>query len=171
MEARMDVQQSLKALLFAGFLLGVGLGGFFDGIFFHQILQSHSTLSGVRAQDTVPGMRDDRFWEGIFYAFNWASIALGVRFLWTVARRGPQVALSSRVLIGSMLLGWGAFIVVEGVLAHYVFGLHHVVERLGLSLFDFLFLGYGVALGAIGTLLVREGVGGRSRSLRLSHSV
>lgn len=165
----MDVQQSLKALLFAGFLLGVGLGGFFDGIFLRQILQSHSMLSGLRTSDTIPGFQDDKFWEGVFYAFNWASTALGVRFLWTVAHRGPHIALSSRVLFGAMLLGWGAYIVVEGVLAHHLFGLHHVVERLGVSLFDYIALGYGLAIGTIGTILVREGVNLRSRSLRLDH--
>ncbi len=35
-------------LLSAGLLLGIGMGGFVDGIVFHQLLQTHSMLSGVR---------------------------------------------------------------------------------------------------------------------------
>lgn len=33
-------------LIASGLLLGAGLGGFFDGILFHQILQFHNMLSG-----------------------------------------------------------------------------------------------------------------------------
>ena len=34
-----------RSLLMAGVLFGLGLGGFFDGIVFHQILQWHHMVS------------------------------------------------------------------------------------------------------------------------------
>ena len=41
----------------AGILLGLGLGGFFDGIVLHQLLQWHHMVSNVESfsPDTVAG--------------------------------------------------------------------------------------------------------------------
>lgn len=36
-----------SALIWAGYALGFGLGGFSDGILLHQILQWHHLLSGL----------------------------------------------------------------------------------------------------------------------------
>jgi Predicted membrane protein len=41
-------KQSFPAtLIWARYALGFGLGGFFDGILLHQILQWHHLLSGI----------------------------------------------------------------------------------------------------------------------------
>jgi uncharacterized membrane protein len=45
-----------------------------------------------------------------------------------------------------MVFGWGLFNFVEGVIDHHILQVHHVVERLGLSAFDYAFLGSGVIL-------------------------
>ena len=37
----MKKQNNVRPLIAAGFVLGVGMGGFVDGILFHQILQIH----------------------------------------------------------------------------------------------------------------------------------
>lgn len=42
-----------------GIVLGVGLGGFFDGIVLHQVLQWHHMFSSVYPVDTVSGLRPD----------------------------------------------------------------------------------------------------------------
>ncbi|MGE0759070.1 MAG: DUF2243 domain-containing protein, partial [Pirellulaceae bacterium] len=34
-----------RPLISAGTLVGIGMGGFVDGILFHQLLQSHNMLS------------------------------------------------------------------------------------------------------------------------------
>jgi uncharacterized membrane protein len=39
-----------------GILLGVGMGGFLDGILLHQILQWHNMLSSVMAPETMEAM-------------------------------------------------------------------------------------------------------------------
>lgn len=39
----------------AGVVMGIGLGGFFDGILFHQVLQLHAMVSNRLATDTVVG--------------------------------------------------------------------------------------------------------------------
>ncbi|MCK1539441.1 DUF2243 domain-containing protein, partial [Bradyrhizobium sp. 176] len=42
----MQYRNSRSFPISAGVLLGLGLGGFFDGIVFHQLLQWHHMLSG-----------------------------------------------------------------------------------------------------------------------------
>ena len=42
-----------------------------------------------------------------------------------------------------MVLGWGLFNLVEGIIDHHLLNVHHVVERLGDSIWDFAFLGFG----------------------------
>ncbi|MBA3481110.1 MAG: DUF2243 domain-containing protein, partial [Pirellulales bacterium] len=39
-------QTDRRPLIAAATLLGIGLGGFVDGILFHQLLQFHNMLSG-----------------------------------------------------------------------------------------------------------------------------
>ncbi|HLL49293.1 MAG TPA: DUF2243 domain-containing protein, partial [Thermomicrobiales bacterium] len=54
----------------AGILLGLGLGGFFDGIVLHQLLQWHHLVSNVEffSPTTVPGLRTNTFADGLFHA-------------------------------------------------------------------------------------------------------
>ena len=49
-----------------GIILGIGLGGFFDGIFLHQIFQLHHMFSSVITVDTVPGLRMNTLGDGVF---------------------------------------------------------------------------------------------------------
>lgn len=152
---------ALRCLIFAGFLLGVGLGGLAESIVFRNLIQSHDLLSGQGGWHP-----DERFWNGVALTFAWVSTAMGVRFLFTVARRAPAPSLSGRVLLGSMLLGGGVFMGTECILHHYLFGMHHLVERLGPSLFDSLDLGLAVAVAGLGVVMIREGLFVRRRFLQ-----
>ena len=60
----------------AGILFGLGLGGFFDGIVLHQILQWHHMLTsaGVPA-DTVAGLKLNTFWDGLFHPESVEKVA------------------------------------------------------------------------------------------------
>jgi uncharacterized membrane protein len=57
-------------------LLGIGPGGFVDGILFHQILQWHGMLrtpyakTGVDPETAVVNMQVNMFWDGLFHAFT-----------------------------------------------------------------------------------------------------
>src|SRR5438270_6718531 len=99
-------------LIRAGTVLGIGMGGFVDGILFHQILQLHNMLSNVVGRDTLVNEQINMFWDGLFHAFTWCMTAFGIYLLWKVSRRAG--APSGRRVIGSLLLGWGLFNVVEG---------------------------------------------------------
>ena len=147
---------SRRPLVGAGFLLGAGLGGFLDGIVFHQILQTHNMVSGRLGKDTVANVEVNMFWDGVFHAGVWAVTVLGVVALFRAARRA-DVPWSARLLWGGVWLGFGAFNLVEGMVNHHLLHVHHVVERLGHSGWDFAFSGSGVAMIALGMWLLRTG--------------
>lgn len=138
-----------RPLIVAGLLLGVGLGGFVDGILFHQILQLHNMLSARRPPNTVVNLEINMVFDGLFHAFTWLTTVAGVAMLFRAGRRA-DVPWSGRLLVGAILAGWGLFNGVEGAIDHHLLGVHHVVERLGLSIFDYAFLASGAVLAGVG---------------------
>ena len=145
-----------RPLQAAGVALGIGMGGFVDGILLHQILQIHNMLSARLPPDSLVNVEINMAWDGLFHAFTWCMTAVGIALLWRAARH-PRVLHSTPVLVGAMIQGWGWFNLVEGILDHHILGLHHVVERLGTSVYDYLFLASGVGFILIGERVVRGG--------------
>jgi uncharacterized membrane protein len=144
-------------LVAAGILLGAGLGGFVDGIVLHQILQWHNMLSGQLPPDTLVRAKINMYWDGLFHAAVWVLTAVGLALLWSAAGR-PDVPHSGRTLVGGLLLGWGLFNVVEGIIDHELLGLHHVYEyTANHQPADLAFLGFGAVLLLVGGVLVRAG--------------
>jgi uncharacterized membrane protein len=154
MNSRSDY--NYRPLIAAGALLGVGLGGFFDGILFHQLLQTHNMLSAVLPKTSIVNIEVNMVWDGLFHAFTWLMTIWGVAMLFKAGKHA-EVPWSSRTFIGSLLLGWGLFNFVEGIIDHYLLQIHHVVERLGLSIYDAAFVASGVILAIVGAALVRSG--------------
>jgi len=143
----------------AGLLLGLGLGGFLDGIVLHQILQWHhmGSSAGVPV-DTVAGLQINTLLDGLFHAATWLMVLIGLVLLWRAVRRGA--ALSSRALFGSGLAGFGLFNLVEGLVNHHLLGLHHVNETVPHDQWiwwDLGFLASGVLLLALGAVMIRTG--------------
>ena len=148
----------------AGILLGLGLGGFFDGIVLHQLLQWHHMVSSVDrfSPETVPGLRINTLADGLFHAVTYIFTVLGVALLWRALRAGEGV--TARQLIGLALLGWGLFNVVEGVVDHLLLGIHHVNETVPQDQWiwwDLAFLLWGAAMIAVGWRLWGGSVGWR----------
>jgi uncharacterized membrane protein len=82
---------------------------------------------------------------------------VGLAMLWSATGRA-DVPHSGRTLLGGLLLGWGLFNVVEGIIDHEVLGLHHVYEYTPNHLpADLGFLGFGLLLLLSGWALVRAG--------------
>jgi uncharacterized membrane protein len=151
----MPGQINRRPLISAGLLLGIGMGGFVDGILFHQILQIHNMLSAKRPPNTVVNIETNMVWDGLFHAFTWTVTALGLLMLFRAGRRA-DVPWSGRILLGAMIAGWGLFNLVEGVIDHHILHVHHVVERLGVSVWDWVVLGSGVVFLVIGWLMIRS---------------
>jgi uncharacterized membrane protein len=145
-----------RPLIAAGTLLGIGMGGFVDGIVFHQLLQVHSMLSAQVTRSTVAGLEINMFWDGLFHVLTWIMTALGLALLWKAVQR-RDVPLSTKTLVGSMALGWGLFNLVEGIIDHHLLHIHHVTETDNHLIWDLAFLASGLLLIGIGTTLISAG--------------
>lgn len=145
-----------RPLISAATLLGIGMGGFVDGITFHQILQLHNMLSAVRPPTTLVNVEINMVWDGLFHAFTWTMTAIGLALLWRAGQR-TDVPWSTRTFVGSLLLGWGLFNLVEGIIDHHILNIHHVIERPGHLPWDVAFLASGLLLILAGGALIRSG--------------
>lgn len=148
----------------AGIVLGIGLGGFVDGIVLHQLLQWHHMLTstdtdrlGVKyyPQDTVHGLEINTVWDGLFHTFTWVMVLVGLAMLYSRVQHSRGRVWSSRVLWGWVLVGWGLFNVVEGLVDHQILGIHHVRSGAHQTAWDIGFLVLGALLIAGGWLLQR----------------
>lgn len=106
----------------AGYLLGFGMGGFFDGILLHQILQWHHLLSGLSAA-TLADLRVQVVADGVFHALMYAVAGAG---LWSLYRSRGASQPSRRTLLAHFLLGFGIWHVVDAVLSHWLTGIHRL---------------------------------------------
>lgn len=144
----------------AGIWLGLGLGGFFDGILLHQVLQWHHMVTSFGYPPTsVANLQFNTLLDGLFHAATYIFVALGLALLWRAARR-THVRWSGKLLLGTLLIGFGLFNVVEGIVDHHLLGLHHVNETVPQSqwiYWDIGFLVWGVVMLGAGWQLVRTG--------------
>jgi uncharacterized membrane protein len=144
----------------AGVWLGLGLGGFFDGIVLHQILQWHHMLTSAGyPANSVEKLKVNTFWDGMFHASTYIFVAIGLIILWRAARR-PHLPWSGKMLAGSMLMGFGIFNVVEGIVNHHILQIHHVNETVPVDqwvYWDVGFLLWGAAMLIGGRLLLNAG--------------
>ena len=155
MEAKSERNRS-GPLITAGVLLGLGLGGFVDGIVLHQILQWHHMLSSIRPATTVSEMELNMVWDGLFDATTWVMTVVGLVLLWRAGKR-DDVPWSSKIFVGSILLGAGAFNLVEGLIDHQILGIHHVKPGPNELAWDIGFLALGALLAVAGWILLRVG--------------
>jgi uncharacterized membrane protein len=136
-------------------LLGLGMGGFVDGIVLHQILQWHHMISSVegRSVTTLAGLQANTVADGLFHSATWVLTWAGV-VTGLVSWRQGRIAPSWSFHLGLVLVGWGIFNLADGIVDHHL-------------LWDIGFLVFGAVLVLGGRLLHRHGVRGltpRSRS-------
>jgi uncharacterized membrane protein len=133
----------LPAARRAGIILGVGLGGFLDGILLHQIVHWHNMRSAVVPPTTMDALADNMRWDGFFHAAVWLMTLIGIFRLLADARRGLPLP-NTMEFTGLLILGWGLFNLVEGIIDHHLLGLHNVRDLpVHIPLYDWLFLGIG----------------------------
>jgi len=146
-------------------LCGVGFGGFFDGIVFHQIFRLHHMVSNAgndrlgldpAPTGTIAGLETNILWDGLFHAATYLALLSGVFWLWRRWQQQPPTRPPTRLLIGGLLTGWGLFNVVEGIINHHILALHHVVEGDDAIWFDLAFLAVGTAQILAGIAVTRQ---------------
>jgi uncharacterized membrane protein len=140
--------------------MGLGLGGFIDGILLHQTLQWHHMLSGGNGgepMNTVAGLETNTLVDGFFHLTTWVFVAVAGYLTVRAWQRG-DLAPPWSVYFGMLLTGWGVFNVVEGVIDHQILGIHHVRDDLGGPIgWDLAFLAFGVLLIVGGLALAKSG--------------
>lgn len=156
---------SARSLRSPGIILGIGLGGFVDGILLHQLLQWHHLLSSTDTDrigvptypmDTVPGLQMNTLWDGVFHTVCWLAVLSGLGLLYARVTEARGRLWTSRALWGWILVGWGLFNLVEGIVDHHLLGIHHVRGGPGQLWWDLAFLTLGAALVGLGLLLQRS---------------
>lgn len=160
-------------LIASATLIGIGMGGFVDGIVFHQVLQWHHMLSTPLPPVDLVNVKVNMVWDGLFHAFTWITTFVGLVLLWRAGKRS-DVPWSSRVFAGSLTLGWGVFNLVEGLVDHQLLGIHHVHPGEGQLAWDVGFLVFGAALIVAGWAAIRsrrsESPRGKPAAIAHSHA-
>ncbi|TXS47012.1 DUF2243 domain-containing protein [Streptomyces sp. t39] len=159
--------QEPRSLQLPGIILGVGLGGFVDGILLHQLLQWHHMLTSTNDDrigveyypaNTVSGLEMNTVWDGIFHTVCWVAVLAGLATLYARVTHHRRRLWTSGALWGWILVGWGLFNLVEGVLDHHILGIHHVYAGDQQIWWDLGFLLLGAVLVAVGWLMQRRAV-------------
>jgi len=137
-------------------VLGIGLGGFIDGIVLHQILQWHEMLSNKIPPTTLVTKSVNMFWDGIFHAFCLIITIAGIVLLWKMLWR-KDIDRSGNLLTGGLLLGWGLFNIVEGLVDHHWLKLHNVREiSNNIPAWNWGFIGISIIMTVIGYLITQR---------------
>jgi uncharacterized membrane protein len=148
-------ERDSRRLVIAAILLGIGLGGFFDGIVLHQILQWHHMVSTPSPPTSLENLELNTLGDGLFHAATWLVTVAGVFFL--MASNGARHEEGGTpILIGGILVGWGLFNTVEGVVDHHLLNLHHVRPGPDEFVYDVGFLVGGALMLLLGVVLVRR---------------
>ncbi|ADJ15586.1 DUF2243 domain-containing protein [Halalkalicoccus jeotgali] len=122
-----DIGGHRRALLLWGGVFGFGLGAVLDVVIFHQILQTHHLLSSVYDPLSYDGLRTNVMFDGLFSLSMLLIAGLGATMLWRTVNRARE-PLSGLVVVGAGLVGAGVFNVFDGVVDHYLLGIHDVVH-------------------------------------------
>jgi uncharacterized membrane protein len=101
-------------------VLGFALGGFFDGILLHQLLQWHHLLSLVPG---VVSLQAQILWDGYFHALMYVLATVALWRIWR-ARAGLQPRAGPP--LPAVLLGFGLWHLVDTLLSHWLLGIHRV---------------------------------------------
>ena len=147
-----------------GILLGIGFGGFLDGIVLHQILQWHHMVSaeGCCPASSLAGLEDNTLADGIFHAVTWLVALAGSLVAvkaWRDGRLGPPWLAHA----GALLAGWGVFNLLDS-LNHFVLGLHHIRDDLGGPVgWDLGFLVFALLLLAVGAVAIHSSLRASAR--------
>lgn len=144
-------------LVWAGLVLGMGLGGLADGIILHQILGWHHLVcySAQCVPVSIAQLQHENTQDGYFHLGLWLVLLVGIPMLLVAARQGGA-ASQGRFLLGGMLAGSGMFNFFEGLLNHQILGIHHVLPGNPHQYFyDMLYLANGWLFFFAGVWLAR----------------
>jgi uncharacterized membrane protein len=145
-----------KNFSWSGYLLGFAMGGFFDGILLHQILQWHHLLSLVDSP-LVDDIRTQILADGLFHALMYLIAAVGLCLLWRTQGEFSEKNTARRFLANA-LIGFGAWNVLDAVLFHWILQIHRIrIESDSPLTWDLIwFFVFGIAFIIAGWILKKK---------------
>ncbi len=141
-------------------LIGIGLAGLIDVIIFHAILQWHHTSSNIIIPNTIESLQMNLVHDGAFLVFSLIITIAGIILLWNASGSINKNSLLSnkRSFMGFILIGFGGFNAIEGIINHHLLEMHHVIDVANPLVFDLTFLVVGgLAFVVTGGILLRSG--------------
>lgn len=142
-----------RRLLLGSGTLGFGFGALLDVVVFHMILQWHHLLSGRISTTTLDGLQANVYWDGLFSLAMVGIMLVGAGMMWRSLNRSSEAYSGVRV-VGSHLVGAGLFNVFDGIVDHYVLGIHDVVH--GTQAFNPHWVGASLLILGVGVLVIPE---------------
>lgn len=122
--------------------MGAGYAALGHGIVFRQLLGWHHVVGG--SEGRIGPVSD-----GVVALIALGLVTAGVIMLVNIRGRLATPRVPRRI-VGAMLLGGGGFQVIEGLLMHHLFGLHHVNPASATAAWDAAYLLSGIAVAAVG---------------------
>jgi len=116
-----------RLLRLGGVVFGVGFGALVDVALFHHVFQWHHLLSGLYPPTDEAALRTNVYYDGVFSLAMLAVLLVGGAIVWLAVNRASASRSTAR-LAGGVLVGVGLFNVFDGVVDHYVLGIHDVVH-------------------------------------------
>jgi uncharacterized membrane protein len=135
-----------------GHCAGPCLGGFFDGILLHQILQWHHLLSLVPGADSIPSKCSGT-------AISTPSCMRSLLSAYRIYGDREKLLESwGRALLGALLIGFGIWHVLDSVLSHWLLGIHRTkLDSPNPLLWDIIrYTAFGFLPLLVGWLLLRR---------------
>jgi uncharacterized membrane protein len=120
----LDAPRSTRRLTTAGLVLGVALGGFFDGVMLHQVLRWHHLLS-LAPGESFRTLERQILADGLFHVLMYAIALVGLWLLWR-AHDEAQARGAGRKLLIALLIGFGGWNVVDVVGFHWLAHIHRI---------------------------------------------
>lgn len=149
-----------RPLIAAGIVLGIGQAGFFDGIIFHQLLQWHHMFSNVKSDTTLAGLELNTLGDGLFHLFDWLMTLLGIFLLWRAAQQ--LQLLSASTFIAALMIGFGGFNCLEGLIDHQLLGIHHVRSGAYTLIYDLAYLVISGVIAIAGWVILQSSQNAKS---------
>jgi uncharacterized membrane protein len=101
--------------------------------------------------DSVSGLEQNTFWDGIFHIAMYGVAVIGVILLWRALRR-PGTRFDARLILSAVAIGFGTFHILDSILFHWLLNLHHICYGPNLVACDAGYFLIGVVLVIAGLL-------------------
>jgi uncharacterized membrane protein len=104
--------------------------------------------------------------DGLFHLGTYVFTVVGLVLLWRALHQQHR-QVTATALVGGLLLGWGLFNLIEGLVDHHILQVHHVRPGPNQLLWDIGFLLWGAVMAVVSAMLMYRRANTQQRKLSL----